>query len=227
MTNPPTINKSRMEAILQNKLSIKSRLLKPILGFCLLFISLGVGFVRPTHAAPQSSLSLSVQNQQFSANISRAPLEQVLATLTSYRPIRFVIKGDVKNDQISSSFRHLSLQESLEKILVKYDFAIIQHRFDPPPKNSEFSYLTEVVILSRNHSETLSDSKENLVISPSKNSSTPERVFPSPTLESWDSLGAFDPEREINPREFLEEVEEVIQDTDSESLAFIKKLLEE
>lgn len=227
MTHPPTIHQSRREAILQNNLPIDSGLPKTIVGFFHLFLTLGVAFVSPIHAGHQSSLSLSMHNQQFSANIVRAPLEQVLTTLSSYGPIRFVIKGDVKNDQISSSFRHLSLQESLEKLLVRYDFAIIQHQVDPAQKTSEFPYLTEVVILSRNHSETLSDSKENLLISPSKNSSIPESTFPSPTLENSGSLPPIDLGTEMNPHESLEEIEKSIQDTDPESLDLIKKLLEE
>ncbi len=210
----------------QKHLRLRPSSTKTILGCCLLFLVVGITLDRSVHAAPQSSLSLSMHNQQFSAHIIRAPLEQVLHTISSYGPIQFVIKGNVEKDQISSSFRHLSLEETLEKILVKYDFAIIHHQVDVTQHTSEVPYRTEVVILSRNHSETISDSNENSLISPSKQSSPSESVLPITSLKSSDPLNAFDLGEEIKPRNILDEVEGT-KDTDAESLALIKKLLAE
>ncbi len=205
----------------------RSYIAKATLRFFFLFIMLGITVDRSVHAALPSSLSLTMHNHQFSANIIRAPLEQVLHTISSYGSIQFVIKGNVETDQISSSFRHLSLEKTLEKILIKYDFAIIQHQVDPAQKTSEFPYFTEVVILSRNHPETLSESKEPLVISPSSQFTLPGPAFPSVNLEDSDSLASVDVETETPPGEILEELEEVLPNTDTESLAFIKHLLEE
>lgn len=227
MTHSPTINKPGWLTRLSNRSSNKSRATKTILGFYLLFLSLGVIFESPVHAAPLSSLSLTMHNQQFSAHIIRAPLEQVLHTISSYGPIQFVIKGNVENDLVSSSFRHLSLEESLEKILVKYDFAIIHHQVHVAQNTSEFPYRTEVVILSKSRSETPSESKEDLGISHANRFSLPEPVFSSANLEFSDSLAPINIGAETHPREFLEEIEEALPYTDAESLALIKQLLEE
>ncbi len=211
----------------QKGLALRARLTKTIIGCCLLFMGLGITVDKCVHAAPQSSLSLSMHNQQYSANIIRAPLEQVLTTLTSYVPIQFVIKGNVENDLVSSSFRNLSLEESLEKLLTRYDFAIIHNQVDAAQNTSEFPYRTEIVILSRNHSETLSESKEHVVISHTSRFPLPEPVFSSVNLEFSDSLDPIDIGTETHPREFLGEIEEVLSDTDTESLALIKHVLEE
>ncbi len=208
-------------------LALRPRLTKSIVGFYLLFIFLGMPFVNPILAVPQSSLSLSIQNQQFSATIIRVPLEEVLTTLTSYGPIRFVIKGDVKNDKISASFRHLSLEESLEKLLIRYDFAIIHRQDDAAQDTSYFPYHTEVVILSRNHSEIPLQSIEHVVISHTNRFSLPEPIFSSSNLDESNSLTPIALEIETHPSEFLKEIEEVLPDTDTESLALIKQLLEE
>ena len=168
-----------------------------------------------------------MHNQQFSANIIRAPLEQVLHTISSYGLIQFVVKGNIENDQVSSSFRHLSLEKTLEKILVKYDFAIIHHQVSATQSTSELPYHTEVVVLSRNHPETRSNSKEHVVISPVSHFTLPEPAFSTANLEDSDSLPSIGAETKTHPREFLEEIEEVLPDTDTQSLALIKQLLKE
>ncbi len=211
----------------QKRLRLRARLTKIIIGCCLLFMGLGTIVDISAHAEPQSSLSVSMHNQRFSANIIRAPLEEVLTTFTSYGLIQFVIKGDVRNDLISTSFRHLSLEESLEKLLVKYDFAIIHHQVDASPNTSKFPHLTDVVILSRNRFEYPSDPREHVVTSPSSHFPLPEPVLSSDNLEKSDSLIPMDLEVTATSREFLEEIEEVLPDTDTESLALIKQLLKE
>lgn len=211
----------------QKSLALRRRLTKFIVGFYFLLLSLGVPFVNPIHAAPQSSLSLSMHNQQVSATISRAPLEEVLTRLTAYGPIRFVIKGDVKNNKISSSFRHLSLQESLETLLLGYDYAIIQRQIGPTPQISELPYLMEVVVLSRNEAKPNSINERPSLIDPQKISTQPSLLHASNILKESIPTKPLEIETNNDESNFQATIEEALQDSDPKSLALLNELLEE
>lgn len=227
MRQTPCINKTEKESKAQRSLVGRVCLSKTVLGLCLLFISLGTAFDPPLHAGPPARLFLSMHNQRVSAHIIRAPLEHVLETLTTHGPFRFIIKGNAKDDLISSSFRHLSLKESLETLLLGYDYAIIHRRVDPELQTSEFPYLMEVVVLSRNLAESSPDKKKSSFISSRKTSTQPILLQASKNLEKSDQAIPLSLVTENGARDIQEILEEALLDADPEARILVKELLQE
>lgn len=211
----------------QTEWTARACLQKALLGMCLFFIGHGTTFAAPSLAASPSTLSLSMHNQQFSAHIIGAPLEKVLTTLTSYGPLRFIIKGNVKNDLISSSFRDLSLKESLETLLLGYDYAIIQRQLDPTPQTSEFRYLMEVVILSTNSVEPSPYKNKPTFISYPRISTQSALLQATPILEKSDQTKPLRLVTENDARDIQVTLEEALGDTHPETRSLIKELLRE
>lgn len=221
------MNTTERESMSQRRSAVRACLPKTFLGLCLLFIGLGTAFDATLLAGPPSTLFLSMHNQQVSAHIIRAPLEHVLETLTTHRPFRFIIKGNAKDDLISSSFRHLSFKESLETLLLGYDYAIIHRPLDPTPQTSELRYLMEVVVLSRNPAESSPEKKKPSLIYPQKTSMRPVLLHTSqepnkPDQSKPSSLGT-----DNDASDFQATVEEALQDTDPELRELVEELLEE
>ncbi len=227
MAQTPIINTIEKESILQKTLTVRSCMAKTLLGISLIFIALGNAFDRQLHAAPQSAFSLSVDNQQFSAHIIRTSLKHVLETLATHEPFRLILNGNAKNDVISSSFSHLSFKESLETLLLGYDYAIIQHQLDPIIQTHEMRSLMEVLVLTRNPSEPYSDEVRPSYTSLQKISNQLPLLQASKSLKKSDQSTTLGLETDNNESDFQATVEEALQDTDPESLALLKELLEE
>ncbi|MEX0830502.1 MAG: hypothetical protein WD032_09690 [Nitrospirales bacterium] len=168
-----------------------------------------------------------MHNQQFSAQILRAPLEQVLTTLNAYTYFRFTIQGNAKDDLISSSFLHLSLLESLERLLLGYDYAIIQHRFDSNSPPSQFPSLMEVVILSRNSSQPLSREAKPSWHSSPQTSTQPLLLRANQVLEQPHRTEPLDFMSEHGSSDLQATVKEALQDSDPDARSLIEELLKE
>ena len=227
MGQTPNINNTEKEPKSQRILGLRADLSKTVFVLCLFFIGIGTVLEAPVLAGPPSTFSLSVNNQQVSAHIIRAPLEHVLETLTTHGPFRFIIKGNAKDDLISSSFRHLSLKESLETLLLGYDYAIIHRRVDPELQTSEFPYLMEVVVLSRNLAESSPDKKKSSFISSRKTSTQPILLQASKNLEKSDQAIPLSLVTENGARDIQEILEEALLDADPEARILVKELLQE
>jgi len=221
------MNTIERESLSQRRLAIRAYLPKTFLGLCLLFIGLGTAFDATLFAGPPSTLFLSMHNQQISSHIIRAPLEHVLQTLTTHGPFRFIIKGNAKDDLISSSFRHLSFKKSLETLLLGYDYAIIHRRVDPALQTSEFPYLMEVVVLSRNLAESSPDKKKSSFISSRKTSTQPLLLQARKNLEKSDQAIPLSLVTENGARDIQEILEKALLDADPEARIFVKELLQE
>jgi hypothetical protein len=207
--------------------ALRARLLTAVLGLCLFCIGMGTTFDAPLLASSPSTLSLSMHNQYFSAHILRVPLEHVLAKLTSYGHFRFMIEGNAKDDLISSSFRHLSLQESLETLLLGYDYAIIQHRLDPTPQTSKLRYLMEVVVLAKNPAEPSSGEQRPSLISSKKTSTQPVLLRANQIYEKPKQAKPSDFGTENGESDFQSTLDEALQDSDPEARSLIEELLQE
>ncbi len=227
MGQTPDINNTEKVFKAQRRLALRECLSKTILGLCLFFMGLGTAFDKPLHAKPQSILSLSMHNQRVSAHIIRAPLEKVLATLTMHGPFRFTIKGNAKSDLISSSFRHLSLKESLETLLLGYDYAIIHPRVDPAPQTSDYSYRMEVVVLSRNPAESSPEKKKPSLIYPQKTFTQPILLHTSQEPDKQDQTIPLGLETDNDASDLKDTVEKALQETDPEVRDLVKEYLEE
>ncbi|MEO8324606.1 MAG: hypothetical protein ABI618_02075, partial [Nitrospirota bacterium] len=106
--------------------------------------------MNPLHAEPPSTFIITKDKNLFSAHIIRAPLEEVLASLISYVPIKFFITGNAANDLVSASFSNEPLKKTLEHLLNGYDYAIRSRRLKATSETSTFRYVTEVEIISKN-----------------------------------------------------------------------------
>jgi len=227
MGQTPYINNTEKESKALRSLGGRACLPKTVLGLCLFFMGLGTAFDTTVLAGSPSTLSLSMHNQQVSANIIRAPLENVLATLTMHGPFRFIIKGNAKNDLISSSFRHLSLKESLETLLLGYDYAIIHRRIDPVLQPSEFPYIMEVVVLSRNPAEPSAGEARPSLISSQKTSTQSVLINTSKESDKPDQTKPLSLGTDNGTNDFQAILKDALQDTDPASLALVKQLLKE
>lgn len=227
MGQTPYINNTEKESKAQRSLGGRACLTKTVLGLCLFCMGLGTACDATVLAGPPSTLSLSMHNQQMSAHIIRAPLESVLATLTMHGPFRFIIKGNAKNDLISSSFRHFSLKESLETLLLGYDYAIIHRRIDPVLQTSEFPYIMEVVVLSRNPAEPSAGEARPSLISSQKTSTHPLLLQASKNLGKSDQAIPLSLVTENDARDIQEILEKALLDADPEARILVKELLQE
>ena len=198
----------------QRTLGLRADLSKTVFVLCIFFIGTGTVLEALVLAGPPAMLSLSVNNQQVSAHIIRAPLKHALATLTAHGPFRFILKGDAKDDVISASFRHLSFMESVQTLLLGYDYAIVQRPLDPALSTTEMPYLMEVVVLSRNQTEPPPGEDSSSLISFQKTYTQPVLL---PTNQEHDKSNQPDSlsiERDNDANHLQTTIDEALQDTD-------------
>jgi|GEM_PF-5997281 len=218
---------TKQEPAFQAKLPGRLWLSKAVLGVFLVMVGIWPAWGAPFLSVPPSTLSLSMHNQQFSAHIIRAPLKKVLTTLSSYGPLRFIIKGNVQDDLISASFANLSLTESLETLLLGYDYAIIQRQRHPTLHTSEFRSLMEVIVLSNNPTEPVADFKRSSLIASKSPSAQPALWKAHQIAEKHNQAKAFDLGEENAASDFQLTEEEVLQDLDPEVRTLVKTLMQE
>jgi len=227
MPQNSTIKQIKKESVPQIKLLERLGVLKAVLVFYLVVISLGTAWGAPFFSPPPTVLSLSFHNQQFSVHIIRAPLRKILATLALYGSLQFIIKGNAKDDLISASFTNLSLTQSLETFLLGYDYAILQRRIDPTRQTSEFRFFLEVVVLSRNSAAPSSDSKEPSFISSGRTSVQPALWQAPQIVEKHNQAKPFDLVAENGSSDDQSIEEGVLQDLDPEVRTLVKQLMQE
>ncbi|HBP87998.1 MAG TPA: hypothetical protein PKK23_17425 [Nitrospirales bacterium] len=227
MQQTPNITISGKESRSRRRLTGRVRLVRAVLGLALLSIDLGSAFASPFFTEPPSTLSVTMHNQQFSAQIIRAPLEKVLATLTSYIPIKFYITGNAKNDLVSASFTNVPLETALEHLLNGYDYAILLRRIEGTPLTSQILYRTKVEIISRNPTEPSSTSNAAYAVSSQRTSIQPtlvqaNQIHEIPQQEKPLGLGTTN-----DASDFQTIKEEVFQDDNTETRTLAQELMQE
>ncbi len=200
---------------------------KTVIGVCLFLICLGFAGVTPLFAEPPSTFTITKHKNLFSAHIIGARLEEVLASLISYVPIKFFITGNAKNDLISASFSNEPLEKTLEHLLNGYDYAIRSRRLNATSETSNFRYLTEVEIISRDPTDPSSTSPGRYSISspPSSVQSTLEQPTHLPEIHNQETPLNF--ETASDAGDFQAALQEAFQDDEPESRALVKELMQE
>ncbi len=200
---------------------------KTVMGVCLFLFCLGFACVTPLLAEPPSTFTITKHKNLFSAHIIGARLEEVLASLISYVPIKFFITGNAKNDLISASFSNEPLEKTLEHLLNGYDYAIRSRRLKATSETSNFRYLTEVEIISRNPADLSSPSPGRYSISSPPSSVQSTFGQPTHVPEIHNQETPVNPETAFDAGDFQTALQEVFQDDEPESRALVKELMQE
>jgi hypothetical protein len=106
------------------------------------------------------SLYLSVQNQRLTAQIDQAPLRKVLEALTEQMPITITLMGFEGENALSESFTDLPLEEGIERLLQRQDYALRYARPDPNRRPSGQSRIVEIFVLPRQKPSSSTTSPE-------------------------------------------------------------------
>ncbi len=200
---------------------------KTVIGVCLFLLCLGFSCVTPLHAEPPSTFTITKHKNLFSAHIIHAPLEEVLASLISYVPIKFFITGNAKNNLVSASFSNEPLKKTLEHLLNGYDYAIRSRRLKATSETSTFRYVTEVEIISKNPPDPSPTSPGRYSISSPPSSVQSTFGQPTHVPETHDQEIPLNLETALDAGGFQAALQEALQDDETESRALVKELMQE
>lgn len=87
----------------------------------------------------QPSFELSVHDGLLSANITNAPLREVMAELARQVPLRVFVADDVSDDNISVTFENLPFETGLRRILQGKNYLLIHERSPSPSAENGLS----------------------------------------------------------------------------------------
>lgn len=110
----------------------------------MLMVALMLGSYRASYALA-SDLLLEFNSGKLSANVSGAPFQKVLETLSARCGITVFLDSSLQSKKISVKFDKLSLEEGIKKLVNPYSSAMIFGKRTTPDARNEF-YVSELKV---------------------------------------------------------------------------------
>ena len=126
------------------------------LGLFALTLSVLLTFIRiPGHdgVSHASHLSLDYNLGKLSANVSGAPLQKVLETLSAKCGMSVFLDTSLKSKKTSAEFENLPLEKGIKKLVNPYSSAMIFGKRITPEGRSEF-FISELKVFDSSNSNT-------------------------------------------------------------------------
>ena len=95
--------------------------MKQILSICFLFMFMLIS----TSVAAEKSISIKWQDENMTADIKNAPINEVLKKIEKEQGLLFTIADPLLNKKISVSFKNLKFSEAMKRILKLFNYTFI------------------------------------------------------------------------------------------------------
>jgi len=128
-----------------------------------------------------AELSLTFESEVLSADVSRAPLEDVLGSLAIKTDITIFLDQSLKDKKVSVRFSGLPLDEGIRKLISPYSSAIVYGKRRTPGQEDPY-YVSEVKVFDKGK-------KEHAYVRVSQKDSRPGRMPDSGRVEQGNVTG--------------------------------------